>query len=133
MIISAGLLTKVDAMLLEMLENELREGNFVFHSGQVLCLNQKNIDLVYTKGNGFIEGINLNVNWLENFGFFYISSTTDFYTYYLNGVRVELAEDKATVSIHNNQIKKICYVHELQNLFFALTGDELVLKEPGNA
>ena len=120
-------------MLIELLENELREGNYVFHSGQVLCLNPKNIDLVYAKGNGFIEGINLNVNWLENFGFFYISSSTDFCTYYLNGVRVELAEDKASVSIHNNRIKKISYVHELQNLFFALTGDELVLKEPGNA
>jgi len=117
-------------MLLDILEGELREGNFVFHSGEVLRLNQKNIDLVYTRGNNFLEGINLNVNWLENFGFFFISSSTDVHTFYLNGVKVELRDDTASISIHNNLVKNISYVHELQNIYFALTGKELILKEP---
>ena len=116
-------------MLLEMLESELREGNFVFYSGQVLQLNQKNIDLVYTRVNNAIEGVELNVNWLENFGFFYVTSTEDLYTFYLSGVKIQLSDDYATVTIHNTGVKTIQYVHELQNIFFALTGNELVLKE----
>ncbi len=116
-------------MLLEMLEGELREGNFVFYSGQVLQLNQNNIDLIYTRSNNTIEGVDINVNWLENFGFFYVTSTEDMYTFYLNGVKIQLADDHATVTIHNSGSKKIKYVHELQNIFFALTGSELELKE----
>ncbi len=116
-------------MVPELLEGELREGNFIFYSGQIVQLNEKNIDLVYLRNSGSVEGVDLNVTWLENFGFFYVTSTEELYTFYLNGVKIELSDDFAMVNIHNTDAKKIRYVHELQNLFFALTGNELILKE----
>jgi len=116
-------------MVLETMESELREGNFIFYSGEVLQLNHKNIDLVYTKGVKFLEGIEINVNWLENFGFFYINGSGDNSTFFQQGVKVELSDDLSTVYIHSLEIRKIKYVHELQNLFFALTGNELVYRD----
>lgn len=111
------------------MESELREGNFIFYSGEVLQLNYKNIDLIFSKGARFLEGIEINVNWLENFGFFYISSSSNKAIFFQRGVKVELYEDLASLHIHNAEIRKIKYVHELQNLFFALTGNELIYSD----
>jgi len=122
---------KFVCMLPEIFESELREGNFVFHSGEVLCLNHKNLDLVSFKGHHDLEGININVNWLENFGFFYVSGSDDQYTFFLSGVKIELFDSQALVTIHNNTVKNIVFVHELQNIFYALTGKELILKDSG--
>lgn len=114
---------------MEKMKSELREGNFIFYSGEVLQLNHKNIDLIFAKGKRFLEGIEINVNWLESFGFFYIASNGNKSIFFLRGVRVELYDDMASLHVNNAEIRKIKYVHELQNLYFALTGNELIYSD----
>lgn len=116
-------------MVVDMLESELREGNFIFYAEEVIRLNDKNIDLIYLRTENSMEGIEMNVNWLENFGFFYLKSCESHSTFFYNGVKVELGEEYSKVYMHNIEVKKIRYVHELQNIFFALTGEELVHRD----
>ena len=66
----------------------------------------------------FYKPIPLNIEWLEFFGFkknnmYWIDDTNIGFTFHKNG------------DIEWNQPKNIKYVHELQNLYFALTGKEL--------
>ena len=79
------------------------------------------------------EPIPLTEEWLLKFGFeksgggLYLTYET-FEMYYINGV-LGLS---ARVSDPNEGYidTKIKYVHQLQNLHFALTGEELTIKEP---
>lgn len=69
------------------------------------------------------EPIKLNEEWLERLGFEY--TLAGWYDYGIFGVNIE--ENRAVESLgdFHNQFKLPKYVHELQNLYFALTGREL--------
>jgi len=80
------------------------------------------------------EGIDLTEEWLLKFGFnaksvnhnFRIDSDIDFQI--SSGQRVIETNERSSFYLENNFGTKINYVHQLQNLYFALTGEELTLE-----
>lgn len=72
----------------------------------------------------FKRGIPLTEEWLKKFGFVRLKNWQDSWMWLVNfGINFHAG------SWHWNDMsksKKIEYVHQLQNLYFALTGEELV-------
>ena len=71
--------------------------------------------------------IPLTEEWLVKFGFKYIGSAPTLginESWNRGNIRIEQLQSKELV-FHGLQIK---YVHSLQNLYFALTGEELLAK-----
>lgn len=105
--------------------NELRIGNYYLSFG----VDLKQVEILH-KDKNLIDftPITLNEEWLLNFGFIEIHENNwqDFET----EVMIDLFNE--TVSIISampwKQLKHIKYVHQLQNLYFALTGEELTFK-----
>ena len=100
-------------------KKDLRIGNYVYWKNVIeprthfLIEEINDLKYVYC-----FEPITLNAEWLEKFGFkknnmYWIDDTNIGFTFHKNG------------NIEWNQPKHIKYVHELQNLYFALTGKEL--------
>jgi len=117
--------------------SELRIENFVFDNlGGILKIKgiNDNSDLSH------IKPIPLTEEWLLKFGFEqigisgYFSKNIDEKTYIAqnpNGfwIAIERAEgDDDGEDEYSKQIN-VQYVHQLQNLYFALTGEELEIKE----
>lgn len=76
---------------------------------------------------GILEPIPLTEKWILKLGFKYNSFTT---FYELKDVQIE-NEDVGTFAFYYKtfKINSLKYIHELQNLFFALTREELKLKK----
>lgn len=78
------------------------------------------------------SGVELDEEWLLKFGFIHpFKDLANVRRYLINDGRVELRYLK-----HNNTVflsyfnaREIKYVHQLQNLYFALIGEELTIKE----
>lgn len=96
---------------------ELRLGNWI------------NINLIANKnGKSTYEPIELNEDWLLKLGYerdkneYCVSGFDRFNVYQtVKGSYIFCADEKS--------IRYVRYVHELQNIFFALTGEELTIKE----
>jgi hypothetical protein len=71
--------------------------------------------------------IPLTEDWLLKFGFEKSS-----YYYEIKGIAISLGEDGRTILNGCGEVnaKHCVYVHQLQNLYFALTGQELTLNLP---
>jgi len=114
---------------------ELRLGNLILskglicevekveHDGIVAQFKHTDIEMDNTRG---IEGIPLTKEWLIKFGFVDDELHLDMNketgcidTIYFNDGKI------GTSSSEYYGLHKIQYVHELQNLYFALTGKEL--------
>jgi len=97
---------------------ELRIGNWVDIESidvQVECLP---IDYDYS----VLEPIPLTEEWLIKFGF--DGQDYNLFTIELSRNQFMILKDEWLIVISNN-----CkYVHQLQNLYFALTGEELTIK-----
>jgi hypothetical protein len=116
--------------------SELRIGNFV-----------KSIDIEYVVSqidvHGNIKGVEgdtsfnldkttepipLTSEWLLKFGFkeykgYYIEKEYGIISFYFNHL------DELTCEVYDWTFRNIKYVHQLQNLYFGLTGEELIIKE----
>jgi hypothetical protein len=129
---------------------ELRIGNYVY------CFDkQTEIDLVHFRDlyegideEGWYKPIPLTEEWLLKFGFekkdinkhyrHWKRSDIDFFT--LSGFCINKYSNYlvighywgGTFSLTQRQGLKIQYVHQLQNLYFALCGEELTIKEELN-
>ena len=106
---------------------ELRIGNWVNHNGTPIELTRNRFKLsVFTLGCSEIEPIPLTEEWLERFGF-EKRKISYLYGYgnFLYDYRLKLWTWYG-IQLHDYLIT---YVHQLQNLYFALTGEELQLKE----
>ncbi len=118
---------------------ELRIGNLIYNTmGQV---NKVNLDaLKYIKEQKGIhqaKPIFLTEQWIINFGFNSISENTDGTKNYWSkeldasiDVETHILSSKIEIGLkyrifERKRTKSIVYVHELQNLYFALTGKEL--------
>lgn len=106
---------------------ELRIGNFVLNSAGVQIEIQRHDFTIYD-GLENIEDyspIPLTPEWIEKFGFerLFQKWVLDGYIYFCEGL-VWLECDCNGAKFTND----IIYVHQLQNLYFALTGTELQLK-----
>lgn len=108
--------------------NELRIGNFVSKDGEIY-----EADFITIRMTENYEPIPITEEWLLKFGFDKVLPRNDKMYYRLNDYfviedsRVFLLGDDAFEILKLRQ--EIKYVHQLQNLYFALTGEELTIKE----
>jgi hypothetical protein len=121
--------------------NELRVNNLVIFNGKIFPIQGIEYDsainaergkektepyyLIESESNGYLamlcEPILLTDEWLKRFGF-----TKDEKYYSKESFDVDLDE---WFGFHKMVIScPLKYVHQLQNLYFALTGEELTLK-----
>ena len=99
---------------------------FIVHDGVT-------IDTANHPKYGF-NPVPLNEEWLEKLGFRYIIELDVFTKYAVIGVSTSVQLKKCQFSfttLFNNGMIEVKYVHQLQNLFFALTGIELKTEEDG--
>ena len=101
---------------------EVRIGNFINH------LNKGVFKVLKSHFNStiiFSDPIPLTEEWLTKFGFELIEGN---FHLYANGFSLDI-NGSITKFWVNETIVDIKYVHQLQNLFFALTGEELKIKK----
>lgn len=117
---------------------ELRIGNFVNFNddGEIKQIKVLGIDLfggwnsvIYDENIPDIEmcdiePIPLTEEWIFNFGVKIEELNLPYsYEFYCNNGYLRILRDEK-----NRKCTRIKYVHQLQNLYFALTGEELTLK-----
>ena len=122
---------------------ELRIGNYILYGEthtifQVMTINEDGYTVKNDIEETWIEqwafyGIPLTEDWLVKFGF---KKSKHWYTLgdiaiYKDMARLTQKVDGMYVEIYN-QFKCPEYVHQLQNLYFALTGEELTIKSNTN-
>lgn len=103
---------------------ELRIGNFVYDTkGEIntVCVE------TFVKFNHQIQPIPLTEEWFLKFGF-EKSLLVDWYS---NGIiAIKINGDMVVVDLDRSTFSVNCKnVHQLQNLYFAITGEELTLKQ----
>lgn len=125
--------------LVDLDSKELRIGNFVYSlnddsvTAEVVIVNQLMGDEIYYKECDFdgniglsAYGIPLTEEWLFKFGFVKVR---DYPVFRLNGFQVEFnGFDSEWGSGLIDKKTIIKYVHQLQNIYFCLFGEELTLK-----
>ena len=83
--------------------------------------------------NEIFEPIPLTKDWLEKFGFEKINPNNDFYSIDILNAWTKLYIDinrhggEISISGHGSVVKQLKFIHQLQNLYYALTGNELSL------
>jgi hypothetical protein len=118
--------------------DELRIGNYVYNGGiesSVAYLLPNDIICNVADFNGSLNGevtpIPLTEEWLLKFGF----GKDDFCGAYVryDSNRLSITHDVKNNTFLADIVKYLRvftrYVHQLQNLYFALTGEELTIKE----
>ena len=118
--------------------NELRIGNKLKHGGVVVDIDARSIFDIWDNDGitklGY-EAIPFTEDWLSKFGFTVITegSTGRAYAYIINNsfssdlVFTFWNKSKYKGKIFRNDLE-IKSVHQLQNLYFSLTGEELEFK-----
>ena len=107
---------------------ELRLGNLLLQYGQEEVLVHKiGTESVNDRPLAEFSPIPLTTEWLEKFGF---DKKFDSYWKgaYSNGNSWDFIIQNEIGGVFVFKFTKIQYVHELQNLFFCLTGEELEVK-----
>lgn len=110
---------------------ELRIGNFVETNGILWEVGTHDFGLVYRPD---FEPIELTEEWLNKFGFKKLDENKKFSTFeiqstyfdlqvYLPGNYFGVVAGRDEIALNYN----LKYVHQLQNLYFALTGEELII------
>jgi len=105
---------------------ELKIGNYYDHNGEIRKVTPSTIEEVWNSERNWCKPIPLTEEWLLNFGFKKVvnnwynihakDNTFNVYLFENSGYRVEIVSQSIGVFNH---------VHELQNLYFALTKTEL--------
>lgn len=119
--------------------SELRIGNWVAHDGLPFYIRDVEDlrDIERTLKHGTFTPIPLTEDWLRKFGF-EDNSYAMFYKYVDNEFFITVSfKDYAhtqlsehPVEVNDYSLPLDCkYVHQLQNLYFALTGKELTIAE----
>lgn len=113
--------------------NELRFGNYVYDTlGKVNKIDLEAITYIAKETHNQVKPIPLTEEWLLKFGFEWsiwhqawhkLSFIFDLSERGVGGYYMHMVKK-------NNEIicPEIIYVHQLQNLYFALTGEELTFK-----
>ena len=111
---------------------ELRIGNYTYPFDDINLVDDKTIfrDLIEVtykdiKDTYNLHPIPLTEEWLLKFGFEKLEGWDDTFFFQLNNVQIT----DYNVSGCDYDSFNIRHVHQLQNLYFALTGEELKLKE----
>lgn len=105
--------------------NYLQQGKHVFQVKEIKIL--KNRFNVNGRPLSYYEGINLTEELLLNVGFKKSNNSETFYFWESSIFSIEKDTKKFKVYVMSEiYICEMEYLHELQNLYFALTGSELV-------
>ena len=119
--------------------NELRIGNYIFEYGI-----SKIADALLILGMSQIESANkividispipLTEEWLLKFSFENYANAHFFKFYRKESIKVSISEERNAiiVRVYESPLRyydENLYVHQLQNLYFALEGEELQIKE----
>jgi len=111
--------------------NELRIGNLIYNGiGEIISVNSYTISYfeIGEATLGKFKSIPLTEEWLLKFGFH--ESPLDEIIIFRNG-KFSLsrnAKHHYSVGYNGGFMRFVQYVHQLQNLYFALTGNELAIK-----
>ena len=113
-----------------MIANELRTGNYVYDTlGKVNKIDLEAITYIVKEPHNQVKPIPLTEEWLLKFGFKKVEGlpgwTYDGYDIFKDGKSWHIFKFNQTLKVHRC---KLLYVHQLQNLYFALTGKELTFK-----
>lgn len=118
---------------------DLRIGNYVNRIGSITNITaieyHKDLSYVCTPISGSItenqiEPIQLTEEWLIKFGFKRNERIGSFDTYIVLMKESLSVNNKMGMYFKNQRVpNNIKYVHQLQNLYYALTGEELTIKE----
>ena len=104
--------------------NELRIGNFYDNNGFVSVVSPNTIEEVWNAERSWVKPIPLTEEWLVKFGFVK-HKTTDIYPTFAK--QMFNWNDGILYIIGYGFMNHIKHVHQLQNLYFALTGEELII------
>ena len=104
---------------------ELRIGNFVYDGYQHFKITPTDILIISDNHNGLmIQPIPLTEEWLVKFGFIQVHCC--------NGKYERWSKDCVYIEkinhVFHHDFISIGAIHQLQNLYFALTGEELKMK-----
>jgi len=100
-----------------MKSNELRIGNYYDNNGRIMTITPSVIQDVFESERVWCKQIPLTEEWLLKFGF----NGWDLYKYTLIRTNGNFFVEGCNEPIAKN----IYFVHQLQNLYFALTNEEL--------
>lgn len=116
--------------------NELRINNYYKLKGSVLdggiCQLKNLNDFIHIGNlikNDLVKPIPLTEEWLLKFG---VEKKYGCFLLSTNRGTIQIEEDLAEISsviTHNGFMAPCKYVHQLQNLYFSLTGTELEIKQ----
>jgi hypothetical protein len=118
--------------------NELRLGNWIYNNNFEYQVTPYVIEELWASVRGWVQPIPITDKWLFKFGFeetdpkkfiggLYTRKKSDgFYGFYINKETMSYCTFDYEGTIEN--IIKIEYVHQLQNIYFALTNEELEIK-----
>ncbi len=110
---------------------ELRIGNLIYKWTDIIHVSLQTFENMLFHDSESYNGIPLTEEWLLKFGYSKTPSTYEEAetTDYTNGLSyIDMANQR--ISFRGNgdvDFNRIKYVHQLQNLYFALTGEELTL------
>jgi len=104
---------------------ELRIGNWVYMFGSTSVCSKVNIKSI--EFYDLMEPIPLTEEWLERFGFEFDGEWWDYLNFGINIRQNRCSESLGEFGFNYYPIPK--YVHQLQNLYYALTGEELEIKD----
>ena len=116
-----------------------KDDMFPNSTGMVTCCQLKDWKWDYSQFDEFIRPIPLTEEWVNNFGFLkehpgeMIVSDKKlamWYHWVKGAFNVEVSDGKIVFEVYSHYIH-VKYVHQLQNIYFALTETELVLQERG--
>jgi len=121
--------------------NDIRVGNWV-HTGEFHikeCQGEHQVEYDWFEYANMFKPIPLTTEWLKKFGFFAKYKHCNF-RWNIGGfdIQQETDEDENGNKIPQEEIfyyqymYEIKWVHQLQNLYFALTGKELTIKQQNN-
>lgn len=115
--------------------NELRIGNLILlNENTIISVSEMTVyNMIHRAESADYKPIPLTEEWLLRFGW----GKGEFDSEYMDNV--SLKEEALSYNVdakmliietpyHNLEINHIKYVHQLQNLYFALTGNELTIK-----
>ena len=115
---------------------DLRIGNRVLHKGAEIEINSIGrgyVNMEVGTCGDVIDFINiddlsliaLTEEWLLRFGAEIKEYNESYQTYYyLNDINIDLGD----IGKFRYDLRELNHVHQLQNLYFALTGEELIIK-----
>jgi len=108
---------------------ELRIGNFLQIYDEAFQWGLDDFrSMEFEHSVGEYEPIPLTEEWLIKFGGVGVEME-GYPVYYINPFAIEFYEKECVVHVGRSVEIKINHVHQLQNLYFALTGEELKIKE----